>query len=366
MQQGGTSLDTWVVANGTVDGFSMLPQRLSIDDLAERRAPVASRTGENMFWLGRYTERSEQAVRLARAALALIDGDETVPQPLWAALSALTTFTGLVSAGTPGAERSPAVFERSLLAALHDRASGAIGVNLDAMARAAGALRDRLSPEQWGLVRRMGDEWQAHFDSLGAALPSTAQALPTLQRLALQLAAVTGAQTDRMTRDHGWRLLSVGRLLERLAGMSRAMQELIGVIDGRGGSAVATALLLDLFDSGITFRARYQRHEDLLALVDLLVLDDTNPRSFAGTLRRLRTEIGKLPGPAGWREEMLALCPAQGAGLALEDLRGNSDMATQQRVAALAGQLGASAAQLSDLIGQRYFTHAEVDANQSV
>ena len=62
---------------------------------------------------------------------------------------------------------------------------------------------------------------------------------------------------------------------------------------------------------------------------------------------------------------MLALCPAQGAGLALEDLRGNSDMATQQRVAALAGQLGASAAQLSDLIGQRYFTHAEVDTNQS-
>jgi uncharacterized circularly permuted ATP-grasp superfamily protein/uncharacterized alpha-E superfamily protein len=366
MQQGGTSLDTWVVAAGTVDGFSMLPQRLSVDDLAERRAPVASRTGENLFWLGRYTERSEQVVRLARAALALIDGDETVPPPLCAALSALATFTGLVSAGTPGAERSPAVFERSLLAALHDRAGGAIGHNLDAMARVAAALRDRLAPEQWGLVRRMGDEWQAHFDGLGAAVPTTAQALPALQRLALQLAAITGTQTDRMTRDHGWRLLSVGRLTERIAGLSQAMQHLIGAIDGRGGSAVATALLLDLFDSGITFRVRYQRHEDLLALIDLLVLDDTNPRSFAGTLRRLRTEIGKLPGAAAWRDEMLALWPEQGAGLALGELRGCGDAATQQRVLALAKQLGAAAARLSDLIGQRYFAHAEVDASYSV
>jgi uncharacterized circularly permuted ATP-grasp superfamily protein/uncharacterized alpha-E superfamily protein len=363
MQQGGTSLDTWVVAAGSVDGYSMLPQRLSIDDLAERRAPVSSRTAENLFWLGRYTERSEQVVRLARAALALIDGDDDVPPPLWAALSALAVFNGLVSAGTPGAERSPAVFERSLLAALNDRTDGAIGHNLDAMARTAGVLRDRLAPEQWGLVRRMGDEWQAHFNNARATLPTTTQALPALQRLALQLAAVTGTQTDRMTRDHGWRLLSVGRLVERLAGLSQAMQHLIGAIDGRGGSAVATSLLLELFDSGITFRVRYQRHEDLLALVDLLVLDDINPRSFAGTLRRLRTEIGKLPGAAAWRDEMLALWPERGAGLALDELRGYSDTATQQRVVVLARQLGEAAARLSDLIGQRYFAHAEVDAN---
>ena len=36
------------------------------------------------------------------------------------------------------------------------------------------------------------------------------------------------------------------------------------------GSTVGTELLLELFDSAITFRARYQRHEDLLALTDLV------------------------------------------------------------------------------------------------
>jgi len=303
-------------------------------------------------------------VGLARTALNLIDGDDEVPPALLAALSDLALQAGLVADGTPGAERSPAVFERSLLAALLDRSAGAIGFNLDAMARAAGALRDRLAPEQWGLVRGLGDEFHARLAQRSGGVPAAAQALPALQRLALQLAAVTGAQTDRMTRDHGWRLLSVGRLAERIAGMARTMRRLVTTIPPGGG--LAAAALLELFDSSITFRARYQRNEDLLALIDLLVLDDTNPRAFAGTLRRLRTELGKLPGPEAWRDELRALWPAQGSGLALDALR-DVDAPTMQRlVAAHSQRLIDSAARLSDLIGQRYFAHADADAVRRV
>jgi uncharacterized circularly permuted ATP-grasp superfamily protein/uncharacterized alpha-E superfamily protein len=362
MAQGGTSLDTWVLTEGAVDTYSMLPQRLTVDDLAARRPPVASRTGENLFWLGRYTERSEQSVRLAVAVLDLIDGDDDVPPALLGALSDLVALYGLVPLGTPQAERSPAVFGRSLLGTLRSREQG-VGFNLVAMAQAAGSLRDRLSPEQWGLVRRMGDDFQAQVEGGGSALPSAAQAHVALQRLALQLAAVTGAQTDRMTRDHGWRLLSVGRLIERLAGMAAAMEALIDAVGPRGGFSVATELLLDLFDSGITFRARYQRQEDLLALADLLVLDDTNPRAFAGTLRRLRTELGKLPSPEGLRE----LLPAEGAGLTMAALRDASDPVLRTLLAQTAHALRDAAAALSDTVGRRYFAHADGgDAMQRV
>ena len=110
----------------------------------------------------------------------------------------------------------------------------------------------------------------------------------------MQLAAVTGAQSDRMTRDHGWRFMTVGRLLERLIGMSTQLGSFVET--GALGQAAGMELMLELFDSAITFRARYQRHEDLLALTDLLVLDSANPRSLAGVLRRLRTELRKLPG----------------------------------------------------------------------
>jgi uncharacterized alpha-E superfamily protein len=360
MAQGGTSLDTWVLADAPSESWSLLAPRLSVDDLAVRRPPVASRSAENQFWLGRYTERAEQSVRLARAALELIDGDDEVPASLLAPLSHLVALYGLVPEGTPSAERSLPVFARSLLGTLRARDQG-VGFNLAAMARSASALHDRLPPEQWGLLRRVPDDFHAHFralsdgDAFGAPVPGSAQALPALQRLAVQLAAVTGAQVDRMTRDHGWRLLSVGRLVERLAGMGASLEALVDAVGPRGGAPAATELLLELFDSAITFRARYQHHEDLLALADLLVFDDTNPRAFAGTLRRLRTELGKLPTPEGLRE----LLPAAGAGLELGALRGADDAMVRAHLSATAASLQQAAAALSDAVGQRYFAHAD-------
>ena len=354
MQRGGSSLDTWVLTDGPVDSFSMLPSRLSVDDIALRRSPVSSRTAENMFWLGRYTERTEQMVRLARALLMLIDTDEDAPETLREALSELAVRYGLAPWGVPTLNRSPQLFERALLAALADPNGSSIAFNLGALERAAQALRERLSTEQWNVVRAMG----AHFAVLHVedGLPTLAQVLPALDRLGVQLAAVTGAQTDRMTRDHGWRFMTVGRLLERLIGMSTQLGSFVD--SGALHQASGMEMLLELFDSAITFRARYQRHEDLLALTDLLVLDSANPRSLAGVLRRLRTELGKLPGGDDFIGALLARLPAAGAGIDLEDLRGADEPQVLHALQRVCEQLRFSGTGLADDLGHRFFAHA--------
>ncbi len=360
MQRGGTSLDTWVLTAGAVDTFSMLPQRLQVDDIAQRRRPVSSRTGENLFWLGRYTERTEQLVRLARATLALIDADNDAPPALMQALSALAVKTGLAPYGVPTLVQSATLFERAVLAGLADRegleGTASIAYNLAALDRASMALRERLSSEHWGLIRSMRESFSQALETDAGGLPSLAQVLPALDRLALQLAAVTGAQTDRMTRDHGWRLLTVGRLLERLIGVATRLR--IFLETQALGSVVGIDLLLELFDSVITFRARYQRHEDLLALTDMLVLDSANPRAFAGVLRRLRTEISKLPGQPETLQPLLDMLPAEGAGLTLESLRDADEAAIAQALRSLSVTLGHRASALADRVGERFFTLA--------
>jgi uncharacterized alpha-E superfamily protein len=186
--------------------------------------------------------------------------------------------------------------------------------------------------------------------------------IAALDRLAVQLAAVTGLQSDRMTRDHGWRLMTVGRFVERLIGTASQF----GTLLEHGALAHGTGadLLLELFDSTITFRARYQRHQELIALADLLVLDDSNPRAFACILRRLRTELRKLPGQA--HEELIARLPQQGAGMGLDELRGVDDEGLSLRLGALCERLAEAGARLSDDIGGRYFAHADRDALQRV
>ena len=361
MQRGGSSLDTWVLTDGPVDRFTMLPGRLSVDEVRDIRGTVASRTGENLFWLGRYTERTEQLVQLAQTTLQLGAADRAAAAGLLRALSALGVRAGLAPPGVPTLVQSPRLYERAVLAALGDeRGACSVAFNLACLERAAQGLRERLSPAHWRLIGSMREGLRTALRPAEVAargeLPAAEQVRPALERLALQLAAASGQQADRMTRDAGWRLLTVGRLVERLIGLTQSLEAFLdaGALD----SAEGVEQLLGLFDSTITFRARYHRREDLLALVDLLVLDETNPRALAGVLRRLRTELPKLPTAPGAAPLAQAL-PARGAGLELEALRGLDDAAITARLLARVRELQAAALALGEEIGHRHFSLSE-------
>ncbi|MFY8087025.1 MAG: alpha-E domain-containing protein, partial [Rubrivivax sp.] len=109
-------------------------------------------------------------------------------------------------------------------------------------------------------------------------------------------------------------------------------------------------------DSAIPFRARYQRHDDLLALSELLIVDDTHLRSLAGVLRRLRTETRKLPGTDAWRASLLARLPAEGAGLSLAQVAALDDPALFGLVARQCRVLRETALRLADDISHYYFS----------
>lgn len=382
MQLGGSSLDTWVLTDEPVDTFSMLPASIKLDELMQRQRPVASRTGENLYWMGRYTERTEQQLRLMQTLVSLQSNDDDLNDAVSHVLSDLALSSGLVPPGTPNLNQSPRVFERAALDALTDaqarNGAYSLGFNLGALARSAQSLRERLSPEHARLLRLMGQDFHQRLaaamallaqgdaddgqDSLDLAPGATTAPAHSLtlahdafEHLGMQLAAVTGAQTDRMTRDFGWRLLTVGRLIERLTGYANLLK--VFWVNKALQQPQGFDLLLDLFDSTITFRARFQRRLEVPALLALLVLDETNPRALACVLRRLRNELVKLPLRGGSHEDLLALLPHEGVGASLAEL---CDPETgSQAVLNVLDRLTDAGWRLSDEVGRRYFAHAE-------
>jgi uncharacterized circularly permuted ATP-grasp superfamily protein/uncharacterized alpha-E superfamily protein len=353
MQRGGSSLDTWVQTDGQVDSVSLLPQSLRPEDLARQRRPVTSRAAENLFWMGRYAERADHTARLAHAALTLLTGDTAPAASVLAVLGRLCVEHGLVPPNTPQPAQGAAVFERTLLARLQDPAAGSVAFNLASMRRAGSQIRERLSGEHWRLLQlALGRfaETPATADAPARAGRSRGLALDALHRLSVDLAAVAGAQADRMTRDDGWRLLTIGRQIERLACMAGALaafEATAALTDETGFD-----LLLTLADSTVTYRALYQGRQELAPLLHLLVVDAANPRSLACVVEVLRGEIARLPAPPAdllappeaW-PPLAALCAA----------------GADRRVAALArlaAELRAAAFALSDAIGARYFSHA--------
>ena len=360
MQQGSSSADTWVQTRGEVDPTSLLPRPLSAADLASWHRTVTSRAAENLFWLGRYTERAENLVRLARLTLEALTGSVLTGASAESleALDALARYHGLVGAGVPSPVKSVRVFERSLVHALGDeQGATSVAYNLRALMGCAQSLRERLSPEHWKLIREVGEHFGQH---LRAALASGSQepmadVLGVLARAATHLAAITGAQTDRMTRDDGWRLLSVGRQIERLDFHAHALA--LGFRRGLPARDEGFALLLGLFDSTITYRAQFQARREVPPLLHLLVHDTDNPRALAWVARTMRDRFVKLARhDAAWAESVAATLPRP-EDWPLELISGVDDAGGHAALVAMLDDCSAAVRQLSDALSQRLFSH---------
>ncbi|MEY8878455.1 MAG: alpha-E domain-containing protein, partial [Leptothrix sp. (in: b-proteobacteria)] len=261
------------------------------------------------------------------------------------------------AAGSPSGHAGR-LFERSLVRALGDTGSGSsVAFNLRSLRLCAEALRERLSTEHWSLIqdleRQFGHDLAAVLDQPGHEPLS--DVLGVLGRAMTGLSAITGAQTDRMTRDDGWRLLSVGRQIERLDMLSHALA--LGFEAGLPQIDDGFALLLGLFETTITYRAHFQARREVPPLLQLLVLDTDNPRSLAWVARTMRERLRKLarhdpawadavcaslPAPETWSLEDLSECDARGSHAAL--------------IQALQGCSGA-ALQLSNHVSQHLFSH---------
>ena len=367
MQRGGSSLDTWVRTEGQVDEFSLLPAKLQPEELVAARTtrarPVSSRAAENLYWMGRYTERAEYGVRLTRLVLNRLPADDSLPSSFFDAVHELCATAGMVSRAVPSPSRrlksAPRVFERALLAGL-PAADGnrGVGFALHALARAAGQIRDRLSSEHWRLVSSTVEDFNAR---LGATKPDAmvtgAVAREALEHVGTQLYAITGAQTDRMTRDDGWRLLTIGRQIERLHTMSNALTIMLEHEVLQSERERAFALVLGLFDSTITYRSLYQRRQELPALLDLLIFDDENPRALVTMVDVLRKELPRLPDTgAGPASALLAGFPDDGVGTTLPALVERDDEGGHGAALALTGELAALARRVSNDIALRYFS----------
>ena len=363
MQRGGSSLDTWVRTIEPVNAFSMLPARLQPEEVVAARTtrarPVSSRAAENLFWMGRYTERAEYDVRLTRLVLNRLPADDSLPPSFYDAVRELCITAGLVAREVPSPGMAPRVFERALIAGLPDRDDNrGVGFALDALARAAGQIRDRLSPEHWRLVTSSCEDFEARLGSLKADEKVTSsKARDALEHVGAQLYAITGAQTDRMTRDDGWRLLTIGRQIERLLAMCDALTVMLEYDVLQSERERAFALVLGLFDSTITYRSLYQRRQELAALLDLLVLDEENPRALATMVAVLRVEVARLPATgAGPSSALLMVFPNDGVGVTLEELVERDDAGHHATALRVTRELAAATRQLSSDIALRYFS----------
>ena len=382
MQRGGSSADVWVQTHADVDRSSLLPKYNSAASFKHRERMVTSRSGENLYWLGRYTERSENMVRLVRLCFEALNSETPASQNLWAWLQQMAQREGLVPEGLPathntGDTKTTAymasrrrVFELALIAGLNNgKHSTSVGYNLSALQQAASSLRERLSTELWNAIVNCVSQFNT--DCAHAGTPgkfSAVQAMQALDTASAALAGITGGQTDRMTRDNGWQLLSIGRHVERLGFLSSALDLAVelGVFETTTDEADTAqdntshfAALLSLFDSTITFHAQYPQSRELAPLINLLLQDDENPRSLAWVARTLRGRLSKLANTPMGQADALALLVPDLQHTDLVVLCTPDHKGVYANLRACLTHCTEAAWQVSDAISAHYFNHTD-------
>jgi uncharacterized alpha-E superfamily protein len=299
----GTAKDVWVLAPEPADAG------LVTNGVLPGRAPgaaVSRRAGEELFRLGRHTERAESTVRLL---LAVADR--------WDDFARATDADA--RRGTP-AGAGPAALA-VLLAALHELAAdaslgalvtdatlhGSVAWSVTRMAQDAAGVRDNLSPDVWraisALERTLRAERQRQLgdgeNPLGPA--------PSLARLLEALMALTGGFTESLVRDVGWHLLEAGRRLERAKRLVATLAATVTVPRDDAVERLVLESVLLANESALTYRRRHPGG-GLAGALDLLLADATNPRALAFQLEELRAHLAELPamgrGPAS-RDQLL-------------------------------------------------------------
>ena len=253
----------WVALADGAQGWQLVPGALAAPAQPATAAarPVATRrAGENLYWLGRYTERATHTAQLALVAQQALGGaQQPTSAPLHAWIVQMQTHLG-----GPAAAR--------------------LEFNLRAMHLAATALRERFTHAHWERLLRTVED--CRHDEPAHTLAG--------------LVELEQAQHRDMTPDAAWQLMGMGRTIERLDNLS---QTLLAALETGAAADPADA------DAVAQLLGTPPQPTDLHSLLTHGVADPHNPRSLAAVAQALRTQLARLPGASDAMAARFAALP---------------------------------------------------------
>ena len=369
MQLGGGSKDTWVLAGPGAPHESQFAHNvdteatLALGIQAPRSSgELPSRIADNLFWLGRYAERVEATARLVRALLPGLSGDADYGRS-----ASLETIMHILT----GLNHMPAEFlsapiaqqryhvQRILSRMIYDptRSSG-IGRNLKQIRRVTWPLKERLSQDTWRVLQQLETEFSGVMP-VNPDMRFIAE-MNLLDRSIFTLAAFSGLIMENTTRGYGWYFLDIGRRLERALLLAELLRT--AMVEAPFRIEPYLEMLLQIADSSITYRTRYLTALRVELVLQLLLTDETNPRSVAFQLARLEHHIQELPRADSEGEEPEELLLIQKAiallrDSPLEDLAGRDAQGDLVALEKLIEDLRSTLWDVSDELTARYLSH---------
>jgi uncharacterized circularly permuted ATP-grasp superfamily protein/uncharacterized alpha-E superfamily protein len=350
LQKGGGSKDTWILADGPVSEVTLLASPDTPVRLTRGSGDLSSRVADDLFWLGRYVQRAEAVVRLARCLFnRLADPNLIEDSPVWQILARQLLGHPVRPGQGMAARIADELFspiDPTALRATIQHIRGLVDV-----------LRDRISYDAWQSLRDIERALTEFKIEKGDRIIPV---IDLLNRLVVGFLSFSGMSSESMTRGLAWFVLDTGTRIERGIAVAKLIDGTLSVqIDDE---PLLLDALLEITDSSLTYRRRYLTTVTAPAVADLIVADETNPRSVAYQSARIERNLAALPGespiPTPRHDHQLAmkLC----AALQLVEFYEicAPDDGKRPQLSRLCAKIIRSLWEISDQLSQTYFDHA--------
>ncbi|MEX1299464.1 MAG: alpha-E domain-containing protein, partial [Desulfotignum sp.] len=342
-----------------------------------RESDLPSRVADNMLWLGRYVERTEGVLRVLRSLLNRLNSETRLDiiQEFPFLLRILASLEIVPSSFvSPEAAYNIQNIETELKAAMFSpQRPGSIRNLMQHVKRVAASVRDRLSNDSWHVLGRMENDLAKMSFQKNNQI-SDAQEL--VSEMILTISAFAGLALESMTRGMGWRFMDMGRRLERADYTITLLQSLFfprenTCLSGKRSQSHDLEALLEVADSTITYHTRYRTILQKEPIVDLLLLDELNPRSAGFQMTRLSEHVEALPGniPRSFRtkEEKITLDLTTQLRLAdISHLMAMNQAGELPRLFQLLKRLKKGIQSLGDQITQHYLSRIETEQQMRI
>ena len=291
---GDESKDAWVLSDHSVPHVSLLPQLDTEIPLERIGAALPSRVADNLYWLGRHLEQVDSSARIVRFLVDRLTVEASVENDIEiSAWVRVLATRGLIEPGYAVEELShtlPALQKVLLNAVYEDEERMSLRQTVRGTLRLASLVRDRVSLDTWRMVNRM----EHHFRRVPTDSDrDLGDVLSHLNQLVFDIASCYGLATDSMTRGQAWRFLDIGRRIERGLQMVTLLRETLAHHTEEFVPLLQS--VLDVADSSVTYRTRYLSRIRRVPVLDLLMTDETNPRSLGFQLMMLEEHVDHLP-----------------------------------------------------------------------
>lgn len=293
----GHTRDVWVLAEDEQrPHVSLWRPMLETARVERSQRVIQSRVADDLFWLGRYNERADWVMRVLRSTYRRIEEDSG---PAGGLEAARTLLEALLEPATPDDETPPGPPREAdveqLCAELIGSTRGfrTLERTFENLFRCANLARDRLSFEAFQTLGKFRPR-DTFMAGLSQAAPPAV--MDYLEEGLASLAAFNGLMHENMTRNFGWSFLDMGRRIERAYNLSEAVRTLFAQRNDPEAETNGLHLILELADSFITYRSRYRLDPSLPLVLDLLLLDESNPRALAFQLAAITRHLESLPG----------------------------------------------------------------------